>query len=212
MIIPHYDMSISDAVFKRGMDSLLAQKFQDFEIILLHDGPLSRPLPIDSYRHRINDVIVTDKRFGDWGHSLRDMGMRIASGEYVVHFNPDNVLYENAFAEIDYAIINRVVVDLPPEYRGDDGIYVFTILMRGMQTNGKIAWRDLSNMGRFIILTGYPCIKNNIDCMQLVMKRELWLAYGGWYDKSQESDGYMYPRFISEHGATYIFNVLGEHW
>jgi hypothetical protein len=52
----------------------------------------------------------------------------------------------------------------------------------------------------------------NIDCMQLVMKRELWLAEGGWRDKSERGDGEMYQQFTQKYGYRQVGPVLGEHF
>jgi hypothetical protein len=47
--------------------------------------------------------------------------------------------------------------------------------------------------------------------MQLVMKRQLWLDEGGWYDKSELSDGAMYEKFAAKYGYRTVGGVLGEH-
>lgn len=212
IIVPHYDQAISDQLFVRGMDSLQSQTCGDFEIILLHDGPISRPLPIKAEYNKIAEVIITETRFNDWGHSLRDIGMKKASGEFIVHFNPDNVLYPNALDELQKCLHEPVDPAVPKEFLDDGNIAIFYILMRGMQTDGRVAYRDFRHPERFTLLTGYPVVRRYIDCMQLVMRRSLWLEYGGWYDKSEVSDGEMYARFVAEHGARYISKVLGEHW
>jgi hypothetical protein len=61
------------------------------------------------------------------------------------------------------------------------------------------------------ILTGSPAIKHNIDCMQLVMKKDIWVKEGGWKDKTEQSDGNMYPYFVKKYGARYCYDILGEH-
>ena len=113
IIIPHYDGSISDELLLRGMHSLATQTFRDFEILLYHDGPLSRPLPnLDWAKPHLRQVVVSEQRHNDWGHSLRDRGIREARGEYIVHFNPDNILYPRALAQIDAAADAGIVEDL----------------------------------------------------------------------------------------------------
>ena len=63
-----------------------------------------------------------------------------------------------------------------------------------------------------LTLTGNPPVLNNIDAMQLVMRRDLWLAEGGWYDKSQAGDGPMYERFAAKYSYRCVDQILGEHW
>jgi len=206
IIVPHYDQSISDEFFRRGMNCLLEQTFKDFEVLVYHDGPTSRDIPMpndDRFKLR-----VTNERENNWGHSNRDRGIRKAKGEYIVHFNPDNILYPEALDEIakestkDYSRVGL-----------SNNIIVFPILMRGMQTNGRMLWRDNENvLDNYMIFTGYPTIRNNVDAMQLVMKKDKWLAYGGWKDLREQGDGNMYPEFVSMYGARYCNKILGEHW
>lgn len=204
IIVPHYDKSISDKSFIEGMTSLKNQTFKDFEVLLYHDGPTSRPIPdIDIPNLKIE---ITKKRYTDWGHSLRDMGIRAAIGEYIVHFNPDNILYPDALQSI-YEKTEEVI-----PFQPTNEIVIFPILMKGMQCNGKVVWREKQNADhKDMIFTGYPTIKYNIDCMQLVMKKSTWLYHNGWSDKTEESDGNMYPLFVKMYGARYCNKILGEH-
>lgn len=206
VIVPHYDKSISDEIFSRGMDCLLNQTFEDFEVLVYHDGPVSRPIPFTTDpRFKLK---ITESREDDWGHSNRNRGIKKAKGEYIVHFNPDNILYPNALECIKEESEKPYSIFPTP-----NDIIVFPILMRGMQSNGQLLWRDVeSAQENYMIFTGYPTIKHNIDAMQLVMKRSRWIAYGGWYETSKESDGNMYPRFVREVGARYCSEILGEHW
>lgn len=205
IIVPHYDRVITDEVFDRGMKCLVDQTFKDFEVLVYHDGPINRaiitPVSLNS------KIIITDERENDWGHSNRDRGIKKAKGEYIIHFNPDNILYPNALEEIYRESVKPYPIETT------DSIIIFPILMKGMQTNGKVVWRDQQNAdSNYLIFTGLPTIKYNIDCMQLVMKKSLWLSNGGWNDKSKESDGNMYPKFVNQYGARYCSKILGEHW
>lgn len=208
VIVPHFDGSISDETFSRGIQCLLDQTYQDFEVLIYHDGPTSRPIP-DIWK-KLGDrayLEVTKTRENNWGHSNRDRGIKRSRGDYILHFNPDNVLYNFALQEI--LIESNKDYSLPTP----NNIIIFPILMMGVQCNGKGIWRDVQNAkNKFMIYTGYPTAKYFIDAMQLVMKGNLWDKYNGWYDKSKESDGNMYPRFVYENGARYCCKILGEHW
>lgn len=206
IIVPHYDGVISDELFLRGMNSLKSQTFKDFQVLIYHDGPTSRPIPeVDLPNSKI---IITKKRYNDWGHSLRHMGIMECEGEYVVHFNPDNILYDNALQEL-YKLSEEEVDKFSP----NNEILIFPILMIGMRYNGFSLIREKSKVDKqWLILTGVPTIKHNIDCMQLVMKTNTWRGFGGWKDKSEESDGIMYQKFVQVFGARYCNKILGEHW
>jgi glycosyltransferase involved in cell wall biosynthesis len=208
IIVPHYDQSISDELFRRGMNCLLEQTFKDFEVLVYHDGPTSRDIPMpDDDRFKLR---VTDKRENNWGHGNRNRGIKKSKGEWIIHFNPDNVLYPYALEEINAKANHKLPQEL--DYSGED-IIIFPIKMMGMQCNGKCVWREIENAStRSMIFTGYPTMKYNIDAMQLVMKKNRWISYKGWYDTTEESDGNMYPRFVHDLGAKYCDKILGEHW
>ena len=205
IIVPHYDKSISDADFLRGMECLKNQTFKDFEVLIYHDGPTSRLIP--KFDLPNVKITCTDKRYNDWGHSLRDLGIKESTGEYIIHFNPDNILYPIALQKIYEKSIETIT------HQQTNEIIIFPILMRGMQSNGNVVWREKENADtKTMIFTGYPTWKYLIDCMQFVMKRKNWITLGGWSDKSEESDGNMYPTFAKVFGARYCQDILGEHW
>ena len=206
IIVPHYDSTINDFMFIRGMTSLKNQIIDknQYEVIVIHDGPVTRKIP-SIYETMSNcKVLVTEERKNDWGHSSRDLGIKIGVGDYCLFFNPDNILYPNALE----VIANKIDEE---SYIPND-IILYPILMRGMESDGTMYWRNRNDMSKFTIFTGLPPIKNNIDCMQLVMKRENWNKKNGWYDKSEESDGNMYPALVSEYKARCCNQILGEHW
>ncbi len=222
IIMVHYDGVFDDATLHRGLGSLQAQSFRDFEILLYHDGPPRRPLDEAALRRRyprLGRVTATSERHDDWGHSLRDRGIREATGDYLLQFNADNVLYPYALDEIDRELRRdrRVFFthDLKAVFDAND-IVIFAVLLRGMNTDGRLVWRDRKPAAGgalpAIIATGYPAQLYNIDCMQLVMRRTTWLAEGGWSDRSENADGALYSHLVARYGAKYVSRVLGEHW
>jgi hypothetical protein len=213
VILVHFQGATPHAELCRAVNSLNAQTNKDFEILAYHDGPLldtSVPLPIP--------LVCMDKNYRDWGHSLRDRGIREAKGEYIVHMNSDNILYPNAIEEIAKAIDRPPKVFRSPAHklRGEgmdtNDIIIFPILMHGLVKFRDYTYQDKKNQGSYIILNGIPPVVQNIDCMQLVMKRELWLREGGWHDKQEMSDGVMYEEFCQKYGYRYVGPVLGEHF
>ena len=207
IIVVHYQGTISREVYLRGIHSVLSQTFTDFEVLVYHDGPLQdpeAPTPVP--------IRCTETRHNDWGHSLRDRGIREAIGDYILHFNADNLLYPHAL-ELIAAEIRRPgrIFNERDEAVDTDNIVVFPIILndhqRYMHTMARLPGSDFK-----VIITGNPPLYSYIDCMQLVMKRSLWLAEGGWYDKREQSDGVMYERFATKHGYRAVAAILGEHY
>ncbi len=94
------ELTIVCVAYKRYLNlpvlihSLLAQTLQNFRLIVIHDGhdaemaTLLKPF-VDKHPDRI-EVMFTDQRFNDYGHTLRDIGIRLADTEYVLLTNDDN--------------------------------------------------------------------------------------------------------------------------
>jgi glycosyltransferase involved in cell wall biosynthesis len=195
--MPHYQGSIDHDTFLRGVNSILNQTCKDFEIICIHDGPLltKEEFPVE--------VICTKKRYNDWGHSLRDWGIKKAKGEYIIHFNPDNVLYPDC-------------LEVLSTY--SDDVLVFAVKMMGMiayvdeQGQEWKAYPHERDYSIYTVITGNPVRFNNIDCMQLVAKRWVWHGIGGWKDKREVSDFILYEEIGLKHPPKFISEVLGEHY
>jgi len=218
IIMVDYDQSVNRDYMRRAIQCLMVQTFTEFEIILLHDGPkeqsYQKELSPDQFNF-IDHIIVTEKRKNDWGHTLRDMGIRKARGDYIIHFNADNVLFPHSLERFAFFADQKLppIHDKSGAIKNDNSILIFSIYMRGVVfCNGGYSRRVGQEDTYSTIMTGIPTRFRNIDCMQLVMKRECWLAEGGWYDKSRNSDGMMYPDLVAKYGARYIPEVLGEHW
>jgi hypothetical protein len=207
IIVIHYQPTIPNAIFCRGIESLQKQTFKDFEILAYHDGPLTdtvSPLPVP--------VRCMEKRYNDWGHSLRDRGIREATGDYILHFNADNILYPNALAEIAKEIARPPrLQDQQRRILDPNNIIIFPVVMVGLQRVNGVVMQFKGSPPFYSIMTGNPPKLQNIDCMQLVMKRSLWLTEGGWADKRELSDGYQYERFAAKYGYREVGPLCGEH-
>ena len=178
---------------------MLDQTYDSFEILCYHDGPLLHqdldfPVPVK----------CTERRFNDFGHSLRDIGIREATGEYIVHFNPDNVLHRHALE-----VISSVTQD----------IAIFPIRMRGLErgvdedNQSYFFYSCPRNCNYYVDFPGDSIEYGKIDCLQLVMKTELWRKEGGWIDKREDSDGFLYPKLARKYSVEYVSGeVLGEHY
>jgi hypothetical protein len=218
IIVAHYQGSIPHEIFCRGIASIEAQTFKDYELLVFHDGPFLDPDPEPGGWPF--DVMATEQRYDDWGHTLRHTGIAMARGCYIVHFNADNVLYPNALERIAREIMRPPVKPEPgpghehvtADYDRNE-IIIFPIKAFGLRRvfGWFVEQRPRGDTQFCEILTGNPPMFHNIDAMQLVMRRDLWLAEGGWYDKSRCSDGIMYPKFCEKYGYRTVDEILGEH-
>ena len=220
IIVVDYDQSVKRQYMQRAIQSVIEQTInpEEVELILLHDGPKQTTYEQELSPEEISTIdkiIISPERFNDWGHSLRDIGIREAKGEYIIHLNADNVLYAHALERLKY----HADYDYPPIFdrqgniKNKNNILIFSLYMKGVVfCHGGFSRRPGEEDTYSVILTGIPTKFRNIDCMQLVMKRECWLVENGWHNKSRNSDGIMYPEFTQKYGARYIAEILGEHW
>jgi len=208
VVVVHYQGVNPHEIFLRGIASLQAQTFRDFEILCYHDGPL-----LDATLDFPVEVRCGEARQNDWGHSLRDRGIREASGDYILHFNADNVLFPDALEELAKEIRRPPrLFNQQRQALDTNDIVIFPIRMWGLLKFRGMTVQLKGRQDFYLILTGLPPMLNNIDCMQLVMRRELWLAEGGWHDRREASDGYMYEEFCAKYGYRVVGPVLGEHY
>ena len=87
IIIPVYKV---EAYLRQCVDSVLAQTFRDFEVILVDDGsPDKCPEICDEYAEKDGRVTVIHKQNGGLS-SARNAGMRFAAGKYLIFLDSDD--------------------------------------------------------------------------------------------------------------------------
>lgn len=120
VIVPVYK---AEAYLHRCVDSLLAQTFQDYEILLIDDGsPDKSGIICDEYAAKDNRVRVFHKENGGVS-SARQCGIDNALGEYTIHADPDDwvepTMLEELYKKAKKDDADMVICDYF-ENRGDD--------------------------------------------------------------------------------------------
>ncbi|BBU71529.1 hypothetical protein ICHIJ1_14480 [Fluviibacter phosphoraccumulans] len=88
--------------------AFLAQTIQNFKLIVLHDGyDEEMNLLLSEFKARnpgVIDYFFSEQRYNDYGHTLRDIGIRMVDTEFLLITNDDNyycpVFVENMFAAL----------------------------------------------------------------------------------------------------------------
>jgi len=96
------------------VQSWINQTKDNWTLTVIHDGPDEEFSLImrgykDKYPARI-EYLCTKKRFNDYGHSLREIGLKNIQGEYVLLTNADNY-----FIPKTIEFINEVFIEHQPE-------------------------------------------------------------------------------------------------
>lgn len=182
---------------KQGIDSLAKQTFEDFELLIIHDGPRT-----GSYDNELDEVpkntkfIHTDQHYGiygleefyagyGWGHHSRDLGLKQAAGDYILHFNIDNILYPDALQKISDKIdkTNADIIVFACKHEKFDIQY----------------------------FSGIPPVMGKVDLLQCVASKKAWGSIGGWYRYDHSADGYLFQEMVARYGYVHIPEVLGEN-
>ena len=179
---------------KQGVQSILNQTFNDYELLIIHDGPRSNKFELDLPDNA--KLLETEQFYGiygleefyagyGWGHHSRDLGLKMAKGEYIIHFNIDNILYPQAL---------QTISDKIDKTKAE--IVVFAC---------KHEKFDIQ------YFSGIPPVMGKVDLLQCVASKKAWDSIGGWYRYDHSSDGYLFQEMIDRYGYVHIPEVLGEN-
>lgn len=146
VIVPVYN---SEATLSRCVDSILAQGYTDFELILVDDGSSDKsPGIIDCYAKRDSRVKILHKSNGGVS-SARNAGLKISVGEWILFADSDDEILPDWIASFDafsesYDMVvqgvyyrrkfNTWIKEIPlKSYVGNEGIreFVTELMMLG---------------------------------------------------------------------------------
>ena len=175
---------------RRGIDSILAQTFRDFEVIFVHNGLKELPYEEEFDLSALEKVktIYIKERFNDWGNTSRHYGSRVAGGEYFLFFNIDNLLYPTCLERVNEFLLKDNV---------RKEMVIFTII------HNKNAER---------ILTGNPVLFQHIDCLQVVASKQAWESIGFWDRYEYEADAHLFLELSAKNTPFYIEEILAENF
>ena len=121
VIVPVYNV---EQYLPRCIDSILAQTFTDFELLLIDDGSTDNSGKIcDEYAFKNNRIRVFHKENGGVA-SARQLGIDKAQGEYSIHVDSDDWVDENMLEEMYNKVLSEqtdiVVVDYYVNYQNKE--------------------------------------------------------------------------------------------
>jgi hypothetical protein len=198
-----YDKHVPREGMKRGLESVSAQSIDDFELIICHDGPKEKTYEeegIDFKSLGLDPIIMqTDKRYNDWGHTSRDEMLRIAKGDWIVHFNIDNIMYPFCLEMVSNKI-DETKDRLRASNKDSDRFSVIFYIKH---------WKIFKNGG---ILKGIPPKLMNTDLLQMVISKKIWEDMGYWYNKNERADGIIYEEIGKKYPWVTLPELLGENF
>ena len=82
------------------VQSWLNQTSKNWILTVIHDGPSEEFTEVMTAYRDVDPARIefynTEKRYNDWGHSLREIGLNSAKGDYVMLTNADNYFIPKA--------------------------------------------------------------------------------------------------------------------
>lgn len=144
IIIPIYNASEN---IRKCVDSILAQTYKNYELILINDGSADDSGEIcDQYSQLDKRIIVKHKTNGGVS-SARNLGLDTASGEYVLFVDSDDWIesctLETIKGKFDQSMSDVIIFGLVKHLVSDHG--VIKSEFNGLYKNEKININDLAN-------------------------------------------------------------------
>lgn len=117
IIIPAYNASV---FLPSTLDSILAQSYSNFELLLIDDGSTDNTADICTHYTFLDKRISLISKQNEGVSVARNRGLEIAKGEYVIFVDSDDILYLEALS-ILYNSLKKLKVDyLRYEYQTID--------------------------------------------------------------------------------------------
>ncbi len=104
IIVPVFNL---ERLLPKCIDSILAQTFKDFELILVNDGSTDKSDEIcDEYGNKDQRIIVIHKKNGGVS-SARNAGLAVARGEYIGFVDSDDYVNKHMYETLCHTAIQN---------------------------------------------------------------------------------------------------------
>lgn len=173
----------SERYIKEAIDSVLAQTFKDFELLLVDDGSNDTSSAIArDYADRSPTTVRYLEHEGHANRGMsaaRNLGLRNAAGEFVALIDSDDVWRPNKLAE------QLRIMELHPGLGMVSGTVRYWESWAGGEDrivpSGHI--QDRSIPPPEAMLRVYPVGTATAPCLDLLMRRDLMLSLGGFEEQ-----------------------------
>lgn len=169
IIVPVYNV---EPYLRRCIDSILAQTFTDFELILVDDGsPDNCPAICDEYAEKDPRIVVIHKQNGGLSDA-RNAGLDIARGEYIGFVDSDDFIHKQTY---------EIAINAARKYNADIVQWKWVPYSLLSEINGDIEFASDANVVEIIDLPNiaesyYPqiCYKVNASIWNKLYVRKIF--------------------------------------
>ncbi len=187
-------------LLKHCLNSIFAQQFKNFELILVNDGSTDSSEEIiysfiDNYKDKIKYVATENHGVS----AARNKGMSMAEGKYIAFVDADDYISEDYLEELfTNAEKNQSEMIVSGQYKAmPDGSIVDKILypedltgncpLRRLNNHGKMYRRDFLEEQGIIFPVGKIYEDNLFNLMTYFLSKNLvFLSYAGYYQVVHE--------------------------
>lgn len=181
-------------IVKRCLYSVRSQINTQWEQLVCSDG-VCEPEIQDMMKKDFDSRQIysfSDRKLGHYGAGVRDYLMKYCRGKYICCLDDDNILFPDYLQEMSKAL------DANP----DAGFAISRTLYLG-----ELA-RHIGVAPK--ILTGIPPVLQNIDTIQVMVRKEVMLE-SGWILEGYLSDGYTYQKLGEMYKWIEVPKLLSVH-
>lgn len=107
IIVPIYN---AENTLARCINSILSQSFSDFELILINDGSTDHSAEICASFTAIDPRVSYYNKKNGGVSSARNLGLRMAKGEYVTFVDADDYLLQTCYEHVNNSVSNADLV------------------------------------------------------------------------------------------------------
>lgn len=183
-------------IIDRCIRSVNAQSFKDWEHIICSDGfeeNVKTFVEQENEPRRIYKSLC--KHEGIYANNVRQACLKISKGEYILFLDDDNIIFPHYLEKMIKALENT---------KENIGFSVCRIIHLGPLSS---AHREPPT-----ILTGIPVVVQNIDTLQVVVKKQALNSIGGWNTtQGYLADGYTFQDLAKKYEYIEVPEILGIH-
>lgn len=187
VIIPVYNV---EKYLKDCMESVLAQTYTDFQVVLVDDGSIDGcPGICDAYAERDARVNVIHKANGGLSDA-RNAGTEAAEGDWIFYLDSDDYLEQNAL---------ETLVNIQKEYQSDIVVGNYSYLYEDHEDTSQTPYKGI-------------CVLNNHDAMEALITGKIQNFAWGKLIRADIAKRHLFPKgkIFEDHYWTHeIFAEVG---